>query len=225
MGYLSSKRCVDLVLAILLILIISPVLLIVSFLLLIFNNGEVIFFQRRLGLDNKYFYIFKFGTMNKESINLPGGGITLRNDPRVTKIGKILRISKLNELPQLFNVFIGNMSFVGPRPLMQEGYNLFSDDTKEILYKSKPGITGISSIVFRDEEKLVTESGLEPLLYYKNYIFPYKSQLEIWYFKNKSLSVDLLIIILTGIKVIFPKSNLEFKIFKSLPKDSFFHFS
>ena len=170
MGYLSSKRCIDLVLAILLILIISPVLLIVSFLLLIFNNGEIIFFQRRLGLDNKYFYIFKFATMNKESINLPGGGITLRNDPRVTKIGRILRISKLNELPQLFNVFIGNMSFVGPRPLMQEGYNLFSDDTKEILYKSKPGITGISSIVFRDEEKLVTESGLDPLLYYKNYI-------------------------------------------------------
>ena len=225
MSYLKSKRCLDLVLTILLIAIFSPILLMVSFLLLIFNNGEVIFFQRRLGLDNKYFYIFKFATMNKESINLPGGGITLRNDPRVTKIGRILRISKLNELPQLFNVFIGNMSFVGPRPLMQEGYNLFSDDTKEILYKSKPGITGISSIVFRDEEKLVTESGLDPLLYYKNYIFPYKSQLEIWYFKNKSLSVDLLIIILTGIKVIFPKSNLEFKIFKSLPKDSFFHFS
>ena len=153
------------------------------------------------------------------------GSITLQNDPRVTKIGRLLRISKLNELPQLFNVFIGNMSFVGPRPLMQEGYNLFSDDTKEILYKSKPGITGISSIVFRDEEKLVTESGLNPLLYYKNYIFPYKSQLEIWYFENKSLSVDLLIIILTGIKVVFPKSNLEFKIFKFLPKDSFFHFS
>ena len=225
LGYLNSKRFLDIALAILLISILSPILVLVTFLLLIFNRGEIIFFQKRLGLDNKYFYIFKFATMNKESINLPGGSITLRNDPRVTKIGRILRISKLNEMPQLFNVFIGNMSFVGPRPLMEDGYNLYSDDTKEILYKSKPGITGISSIVFRDEEKLVTESGSDPLLFYKNYIFPYKSQLEIWYFKNKSFRVDFLIIILTGIKVICPKSNLEFKIFKSLPKDSFFHFS
>jgi lipopolysaccharide/colanic/teichoic acid biosynthesis glycosyltransferase len=157
--------------------------------------------------------------MLKDSPNMAGGIITMRNDPRVTKIGRILRITKLNELPQIFNVLLGDMSFVGPRPLMNKGFDLFSLDVQSFLYKSKPGITGISSLVFRDEERLVTESEMAPEQFYKEYIFPCKDHLERWYSKNKSFYVDFVILFLTAVKILVPKSNLEFKIFRSLPKN------
>jgi lipopolysaccharide/colanic/teichoic acid biosynthesis glycosyltransferase len=149
---------------------------------------------------------------------MTGGTITLRKDPRVTKIGKILRITKLNELPQLINVLLGTMSFVGPRPLVKQGFDLYSSEAKLFIYKTKPGITGITAIVLRDEEKIVTESKLLPFEFYKNHLFPYKIELEKWYFKNKSFGIDIIILILTAIKIIAPNSKLEFRIFPSLPK-------
>jgi len=222
--YLFFKRLFDLFLAILLIVILAPILAVIIIVLLFFNGGDIFYFQKRIGLKNGVFGILKFSSMQKNSENLPGGIITIRNDPRVTRIGKILRITKLNELPQLFNVLIGEMSFVGPRPLIKKGFDLYPPDVQSFIYQSKPGITGISSIIFRDEERLVTESELEPFEFYKNHIFPYKGQLEKWYFENKSFVVDFLILILTGIKIIAPASRLEFKIFPSIPKSDYFKF-
>ena len=120
-------------------------------------------------------------------------------------------------MPQLINVIIGNMSFVGPRPLVKKGFELYTADVQSFIYNSKPGITGISSIVFRDEEKLVTKSELTPIVFYKIHIFPYKGELERWYSENKSTVIDILIIFLTGIKIIYPSSKLEFRFFPSLP--------
>jgi lipopolysaccharide/colanic/teichoic acid biosynthesis glycosyltransferase len=217
--YVVNKRVFDFIFALILIIVLMPVFVLIIILLLIFNREEVFYLQKRIGLNNTYFNIFKFSSMLKGALFMPGGAITLRNDPRVTKIGKLLRITKLNELPQLFNVLLGNMSFVGPRPIMDDGFALYSIDAQSVLYKSKPGITGISSLVFRDEELLVTNSGIEPYLFYKEYVFPYKSKLEIWYYENKSFVIDLIILFFTGIKIIAPKSKLEFKIFKSLPKN------
>jgi len=177
-----------------------------------------------VGYKNRIFHILKFSSMKKNSEHLPGGIITLRNDTRVTRMGKILRITKLNELPQLFNVLIGEMSFVGPRPLTIKGFELYTPDVQSLIYQSKPGITGIASIIFRDEEKLVTESEMTPEEFYKNRIFPYKGQLEKWYFENRSFGVDFLILFLTGLKIIIPHSKLEFKIFPSLPKSDYFKF-
>ena len=222
--YLFFKRLVDIFLSVLLIILLSPILAIIIIALILFNRRDIFYLQKRIGLNNEVFGILKFSSMQKNSENLPGGIITIRNDPRVTKIGKILRITKLNELPQLFNVLIGEMSFVGPRPLIKKGFDLYPPDVQSFIYHSKPGITGISSIIFRDEERLVTESELEPFEFYEKYIFPYKGQLEKWYFENKSFVVDFLILILTGIKIISPVSRLEFKIFPSLPKSDYFKF-
>lgn len=220
--YLFFKRLFDFLLSGVLILMVSPLFLIFLFLQLIFKRGDIFYLQNRIGYKNKSFGIIKFSTMLKDSENLPGGTITLRNDPRVTRIGKILRITKLNELPQLINVFIGDMSFVGPRPLVKKGFDQYTAEVQSFVYQSKPGITGIASIVFRDEEKLVSESDLAPKEFYRIHIFPYKGQLEKWYFENKSMGVDFLILFLTGLKIIAPGSKLEFKIFPSLPKSDYF---
>ena len=222
--YLIFKRIFDLIFSGILIIILLPLILLLIFLLIIFNQSEIFYLQSRIGYKNRVFGIIKFATMLKNSESMPGGTITLRNDPRVTWIGKILRITKLNELPQLFNVLTGEMSFVGPRPLIKKGFDLYPPDVQSFIYQSKPGITGISSIIFRDEERLVTESDLEPFEFYKRHIFPYKGQLEKWYFENKSFVVDFLILILTGIKIIAPASRLEFKIFPSIPKSDYFKF-
>lgn len=205
-------------------LLIAPIILIIIALQLLFNKADVFYLQNRIGLNNKDFKIIKFSSMLKNSMDLPGGSITIRNDPRVTRTGKTLRFTKLNELPQLFNVLIGDMSFVGPRPLVTKGFNLYPPDVKAFLYKSKPGITGISSVVFRDEEIFVTKSKMDPHEYYKKHIFPFKGQLEEWYYNNKSLWVDFIILFLTGIKILFPNSKLEYSFFPSLPKSKHFKF-
>jgi lipopolysaccharide/colanic/teichoic acid biosynthesis glycosyltransferase len=222
--YQIIKRLFDVIFSTLLILLLSPLLLAIIVALLIFNKGDIFFKQKRLGQKNKEFGIIKFSSMLKNSVNLPGGAITVRNDPRVTKLGHILRITKLNELPQLFNVLFGDMSFVGPRPLMNPGFELYTREVQSFLYQSKPGITGISSVVFRDEERLVTDSNMNHAEFYKLHIFPYKSELETWYYDNKSFAVDFLILILTAIMILNPKSKLAFKFFRSLPKSDFFNF-
>ena len=222
--YLFFKRLFDILFSLFLIILISPLFLIITVCLLIYNKGEIFYIQKRIGFKNRTFGIKKFATMLKNSESLPGGSITLRNDTRVAKIGRLLRITKLNELPQLFNVLFGDMSFVGPRPMLQEGFNLYTPEVQTIIYLSRPGITGISSIIFRDEERLVTESGMDPKEYYKSRIFPYKGELEQWYSKNRSICIDFLILFLTGLKIIAPGTKLEFKLFPSLPKSDYFQF-
>jgi len=222
--YLFFKRLFDILFSGVLLTVASPLFLLLIFAQIFFNKSDIFYLQKRIGYKNQVFGIIKFSTMLKDSENLPGGTITLRNDTRVTRIGRILRITKLNELPQLINVFIGNMSFVGPRPLVKKGFDLYTEEVQSFVYQSKPGITGIASIVFRDEERLVTESELAPVEFYKKYIFPYKGQLEKWYFENKSFGVDFLILFLTGLKIIAPGSKLEFKIFPSLPKSDYFNY-
>ena len=222
--YIFIKRLSDYILATILFVGISPLFLVIILFQTLFNKADIFYLQKRVGFRNKTFGIFKFSTMLKDSENLPGGSITVRNDPRVTKIGKFLRITKLNELPQLINVIIGNMSFVGPRPLLKKGFDMYTLDVQSFIYNSKPGITGISSIIFRDEERLVTESDLPPEEFYKRHIFPYKGELEKWYFENRSFGLDLLILFLTGVKIIVPSSKLEKRFFPSLPKSEFFKF-
>ena len=129
--------------------------------------------------------------MVKNSAKLGHGSLTVRNDPRILPFGKILRSTKLNELPQIFNVIIGNMSIVGPRPQMEVDFLKFPEKIQEIIYDVKPGITGIGSIVFRDEEKWISAYNGDKHVFYKKYIAPYKGELELWYQKNISFSNDL----------------------------------
>ena len=149
------------------------------------------------------------------------GDVTTRNDPRVTPLGKFLRQSKINELPQLINILTGDMSLVGPRPLMKAGFERYSPEMKERVYNVKPGLTGIGSIVFRDEELIITQSRLPPHECYRQIILPYKGALEIWYQQHLSFLTDAKIIFLTAWYIVFPESQLLHKIFKNLPPATF----
>lgn len=157
--YLYIKRFFDIVASLAALLILSPFFLIIIILLKFSGEGEIFYLQKRIGLHNRYFYIYKFATMLKNSLNMSTGSITLRNDPRVTPVGKYLRITKFNELPQVLNVLKGDMSIVGPRPLVDKTFNAYSAEIREKVYNTKPGITGIGSVVFRDEEELISASG------------------------------------------------------------------
>lgn len=219
--YKYIKRFFDLVFAIILIIAISPFFIPIIILLRITDEGEVWYKQKRIGYKNEYFKIWKFATMLKNSPNIGTGSLTVRNDPRVTKIGKYLRKSKINELPQLINVLTSEMSFVGPRPQMEVDFNAYSNEVKKKIYDAKPGITGIGSIIFRDEEKFLSETELEPKQFYSEKIAPYKGELEMWYQKNQSFITDFKILCLTLWVIIFPESDMTYKVFKSLPKKSF----
>ena len=217
--YKVVKRFLDLILALTALLILLPVFIIVSLILLFTGEREVFYFQKRIGYRNKPFDIWKFATMLKNSPNIGTGEITLRNDPRVTSFGKFLRRTKLNELPQIINVLKGDMSIVGPRPLMEVSFRLYSEEDRRKIYSVRPGITGISSLIFRDEEKLLSEAADPRQMYIS--IYPYKAQLEKWYRSNLSLYTDLMIIFLTAMAVINPEFLSPGKVFKSLPERNF----
>lgn len=219
--YSFIKRFFDLLFSIIAITILLPFLIPVIIGLKLTGEGYIFYYQERIGQFCKNFNIIKFATMLKNSPNIGTGTITTRNDSRVLPMGKFLRITKLNELPQILNVLIGNMSFVGPRPLVAKQFGYYPLEMQTQIMQSKPGITGIGSIVFRDEEELVSTSTLPPQEFYQTVISPYKGALEIWYTQHKSLVVDFLILIFTFWVIIFPKSNIVYKTFRNLPKKNF----
>lgn len=219
--YRIIKRFFDIVFSLLVIIILLPFFIILVPLLKFTGEGYIFYSQKRIGYRNTTFYVLKFATMLKDSPNIGSGLVTLRNDPRLTPLGGFLRITKLNELPQIFNVLKGDMSFVGPRPLVDKTFEPYSDYVKANIYKVKPGITGIGSIVFRDEEKLMTECKGDPKVFYNTTIAPYKGELEMWYLKHQSFAVDFAILFLTAWQIVFPQSKLLHKLFPSLPKKNF----
>jgi len=219
--YQIIKRFFDIVFSLAAIIILLPVFIPVILLLLLTGEHEVFYKQDRVGYKNRIFKILKFATMLKNSPNMGDGDITKRGDPRITAVGKLLRQSKLNELPQVFNIFLGDMSFVGPRPLMKVGFDRYSDEMKSKVYNAQPGLTGIGSIVFRDEELIITQSNLPPHDCYRDIILPYKGALEVWYKQHQNFFTDFMILFLTAWYIVFPKSNMVYKVFPSLPKRSF----
>jgi lipopolysaccharide/colanic/teichoic acid biosynthesis glycosyltransferase len=217
--YRFVKRFFDFLFSLIAMIILLPFMIPLILILLLTGEHEVFYGQKRIGYKNKEFRIWKFATMIKDSPNIGTGEITLRNDPRVTKVGRFLRRTKINELPQLINVLVGDMSIVGPRPLMKKSFEQYSENVKAVVYNSPPGITGAGSVIFRDEEKIVSESKDIQETYRK--IFDYKGRIEQWYQKKKSFYIDLMIIFLTVWSLFFPFSHLIYKIFPSLPKRDF----
>ncbi len=215
-----SKRLMDIIISGLALIALSPLFVFIIIILKFTGEGEVFYFQKRIGYKKQYFYIWKFATMLKNSPNIGSGYITLRNDPRITTFGKFLRITKLNELPQIINVFKGDMSIVGPRPLVNKTFNLYSPDIQNTIYNLRPGITSIASIVFRDEEKQISQANIPPLEYYEKYISPYKGTLELWYQKKTSVFMDLIVIFITVWVIFFPNSKIYKKVFRSLPDEN-----
>jgi lipopolysaccharide/colanic/teichoic acid biosynthesis glycosyltransferase len=222
--YYILKRTFDLLFSGIAILILSPLLIPVIIGLKLTGEGYVFYKQERLGYKNKPFLIWKFATMLKDSPNMPGGVMTIKKDPRITPMGAFLRKSKINELPQLFNIFFGYMSVVGPRPVMKISFEAYPNEIQKVIYNVKPGLTGIGSIIFRDEEELITEvknNNGDLWDFYKEKIYPFKGELEIWYQNHKSFILDIKLIFLTAWVILSPTSKLYEKWFKNLPKRSF----
>jgi len=220
--YLFLKRLLDIIVSFITLIILLPLFIPIVIALKLTAEGEVFYFQERIGLNNSRFQIWKFATMLKNSMNMGTGSITLQNDFRVTPIGKFLRKTKINELPQIINILKGDISLVGPRPLVTKTFSAYSAEVQEQIYKVKPGLTGIGSIIFRDEESIISAvKDEDPHEFYKRVIAPYKGELEMWYQGHRTFFLDLQLIFLTAWVILFPKSRLYEKWFKDLPKRDF----
>jgi len=213
------QRFFDIVFSSSALLVLSPLLIGIMIILKLTGEGEIFYRQTRVGRDEKMFDLLKFATMLKESPRIGSGMITVKNDPRVLPFGKFLRKTKLNELPQLINIVKGDMSVIGPRPMIPKTYHAYTEEVQRHLRLIRPGLSGIGSIVFRDEEMILSRYRGDRESYYYGCILPYKGDLEIWYVKNRSLQLYFMLIFLTVWVIIYPQSSLFKKLLKNLPQE------
>jgi lipopolysaccharide/colanic/teichoic acid biosynthesis glycosyltransferase len=211
------KRFLDVVLSFLALVVLAPLLIPVIITLRLTGEGEIFYIQERVGRGGNSFGLYKFATMLKNSPNMGAGEITVQGDPRVLPIGKFLRKTKLNELPQLWNIFVGDMSVVGPRPMVINTYAYYPESARQKLNTIRPGLTGIGSIIFRDEERYLADRD-EPMEFYREHIIPYKSDLELWFVENNSLWLYIKIIFVTAWVVVFSSSTIADKAFVGIPR-------
>ena len=180
------------------------------------GEHDIFYSQTRIGKSGTPFKVLKFATMLKDSPNMAGGLITAPDDPRLLPMGKFLRKTKINELPQILNIFIGQMSIVGYRPFAEKHYALYSDEVKQHINTIRPGLTGIGSIVFRNEEEIL-HAVSDRDYFHDEVITPYKGKLECWYVKNQSIKNYFLIIFCTVLVVLNHKNTIWKKFFRNLP--------
>lgn len=210
-------RFFDLIFSFAAFVVLIPFLAPLALLLSCTGEGKVFYRQERIGRGKKSFNLLKFATMLEDSPNLPGGDITSGNDPRVLPLGKFLRKTKINELPQLINILLGELSLIGPRPLTPKNFEMYNRDVQEMISMVRPGLSGIGSTVFRDEEEVIALSTKSSIKCYQEDISPYKGQLECWFINNKSCLLYLALILITAWIVVFPKSKMIWRIFPKLP--------
>jgi lipopolysaccharide/colanic/teichoic acid biosynthesis glycosyltransferase len=183
-------------------------------------TGEhyIFYLQPRVGKGGRDFMVLKFATMLKDSPNMPGGVLTQKNDPRILPMGRFLRKTKINELPQLVNILIGQMSVVGPRPQARRHYELYSEAVRKEIDKVPPGLTGIGSVVFRDEEAILDEIPGDRDHFHDTVIAPYKGELEVWWTRHRSIGNYFKLIFLTAWALVSPRTALWKRWFKGLPE-------
>lgn len=210
-------RTLDIVFSASALVLLLPLFLPIMVILRFTGEGEIFYFQPRVGRGQNMFEVFKFATMLKNSPNMGTGTITVRSDPRVLPVGGLLRKTKINELPQILNVLIGDMSLIGPRPLTSNHFDHYPHDLRKVIGSVRPGLSGVGSIVFRDEERLLSDKE-DPKNYYRTEIAPYKALLEVWFVENRSVWLYFKSIFLTIWVVINPSANLSSSVFKDLPQ-------
>ena len=210
------QRFFDILFSGIALLVLAPLFVPIVIFLRFTGEGEIFFVQQRVGKDGKHFGLLKFATMLKNSPNLGTGTVTVKNDPRILPMGHFLRKTKINELPQLLNILKGDMSVIGPRPQAQRCFDAFSKEVQEEIIKVRPGLSGIGSVIFRDEENLL-HGAKDHVGFYDNVIAPYKGDVENWYIRNQGLKNYFLLIFLTVWVVLFPNSPIVWSIFPSLP--------
>jgi len=213
------QRFFDILFSGLALLVLSPLLIPIMIVLRFTGEGEIFYVQQRVGKDGKMFGLLKFATMLKDSPNLGTGTITVKGDPRVLPVGKFLRKTKINELPQLLNILKGDMSIIGPRPQDKRCFVVFDKEDQENIKKVRPGLSGVGSIIFRDEEGIMSRKEIEDkVAFYDNVISPYKGKVESWYIKNQSLGLYFKLIYLTILIVVIPEYVIHFhNLFKDFP--------
>jgi len=188
-----TKRLFDIIFSFLGLILLLPLFIIVSILIKIDSSGPIFFLQERVGLYGNPFKIIKFRSM-KENHN-DSLTVTLKNDKRITRIGRKLRKYKIDEIPELINVLIGDMSFVGPRPDVPGFADLLKGNDRNIL-KLRPGITSSASIKYSNEEQLLLEQE-DPIAYNNDVIFPDKVKMNLNYYENNNIWIDIKIIFAT----------------------------
>ena len=210
------QRFFDIVFSGIALVLLSPLLLPLMFILRVTGEGEIFFPQNRVGLGGKHFKLYKFATMLKDSPNMDMGTVTVKNDPRILPMGGFLRKTKINELPQLINIFNGNMSVIGPRPQTQRCFDAFPLSSQNEIIKVRPGLSGIGSIIFRNEEDMMHANN-DPDKFYDEIVMPYKGSLEDWYVSNLNIASYFSLIGLTIWVVLGFSSGLIWKLLKDLP--------
>ena len=210
------QRLLDVFFSSLALLVLAPLLLPIILVLRLTGEGEVFFRQDRVGRGGRPFGLLKFATMLKNSPNIGTGTVTVAHDPRVLPVGRFLRKTKLNELPQLINIWRGEMSVIGPRPQTQRCFDAYPAASQADIVQVPPGLSGIGSIIFRGEEHLY-EGFDDPDWVYDEFIMPYKGELERWYVRHRTLRNYFLLIALTAWVVVVPGSRLVWRVFPDLP--------
>ena len=210
------QRFFDIVFSGIALVLLSPLLLPLMFILRVTGEGEIFFPQSRVGRGSKHFKLYKFATMLKDSPNMGTGTVTVKNDPRVLPMGGFLRKTKINELPQLINIFNGDMSVIGPRPQTQRCFDAFPLSSQSEIIKVRPGLSGVGSIVFRNEEEMMHANN-DPANFYDEIVMPYKGKLEEWYVRNRSISLYFHLILITIYVVLFTSGKTVWAVLKKLP--------
>lgn len=177
------------------LLLLAPLFLVLALVIKLDSRGPVFFRQERVGRGGKLFRIHKFRTM-KIDVERQGAQITVGADPRITRVGRLLRSAKLDELPQLFDVWVGHMSLVGPRPEVPFYVQFYPSDIRDMIQAVRPGITDLASIEFRDENKILACAS-DPHVAYVREILPVKCKLYAEYVRTHTFFGDILIILLT----------------------------
>lgn len=211
------QRAFDILFASIALVALSPILVPIMLVLRLTGEGEIFYCQQRVGRGGAMFGVWKFATMIKNSPSLGTGTVTLRGDPRVLPVGKFLRKTKINELPQLINILNGTMSIIGPRPLTRRCFEAFPAASQQAIMTVRPGLSGIGSIVFRDEEELMHVDA-DPDRLYDDVIMPFKGRLEEWYVAHQGLRTYFLLIALTVCIVIGKRLDLVWRLLPLLPR-------
>lgn len=209
-------RVLDIVIASVAVLLFLPVLLGVMVVLRCTGEGEVFYRQTRIGRHGKPFGLLKFATMLKHSASIGSGELTLPQDSRVLPFGRFLRKTKLNELPQLFNILKGDLSMIGPRPQTLRYYNAYHPEDRAYIAQVRPGLSGVGSVLFRDEENIIAKVA-DPVRFDDEVITPYKGQVERWFVCHQSLGHYLELIITTILVVLQPERGHHRKLLARVP--------
>lgn len=198
------------------IIILLPFMIPIMIGLKLTGEHDIFYGQERIGKGGKPFKLLKFATMLRNSPNLPGGLYTSKNDPRMLPMGKFLRKTKINELPQLINILCGDMSVIGYRPTVAKHFEGYPDWAKKKMALISPGLSGIGSIVFRNEEEIL-QNFEDKEAFHQNVIAPYKGALEAWYADHRNLGLYFKLIFLTVEAVLQPGSKKWRTAFTDLP--------